>query len=271
MEFFRRIIFSFFVLSIFLSNAPVEAASKTPKEINGIEVVNHDYVKSVVESGNALIIDFRLHSQFLDGTIPGAVNCPGIEHEPENLDEEQIAEAESVISSCKALSNATRDREIIAFCVHKRCWISPKGALALKKMGFTKVKWFRKGIDKWKEKGYDLVQFSGSAKETRMASATVPRKGETKLTLDEVRTTFIGTPWHGPTGAFLFRADGTYTFKEFNESEPRGTWSYRNNADGTLETSSTSYTFYKSADGFRYFHSRSKKFYIAIPDKPPFL
>jgi len=111
-----------------------------------------------------------------------------------------------------------------------------------------------------------------SAEEVREATAGErPREGETKLTPDEVRATFIGKPWHSPNGAFLFRKEGTYTYKRFNQSEPRGTWSYRMNADGTLEGGSTSYTFYKNADGYRYFHSRSGQFYLAIPNREPFL
>lgn len=97
------------------------------------------------------------------------------------------------------------------------------------------------------------------------------RAGETKLTADEVRDIFIGKPWHGPNGAFLFREDGTYTYKNFDKSEPRGTWSYSMKADGTLEGGTTSYTFYKIDDGYRYFHSRSNRYYPARPNRPPFL
>lgn len=109
------------------------------------------------------------------------------------------------------------------------------------------------------------------AEEARAAWVVEPREGETKLTPDEVRATFIATPWHGPSGAFIFRMDGTYTYKNFNASEPRGTWSYRMKDDGTLEGATTSYTFYKNADGYRYFHSRSNRFYPATPNMSPFL
>ena len=110
-----------------------------------------------------------------------------------------------------------------------------------------------------------------SAEEARAAPMDRPQEGETKLSPDEVRATFIGTPWHGPSGAFIFREDGTYTFKNFDKSEPLGPWSYTITADGTLEGDTTSYTFYKSADGYRYYHSRSERFYPAKPNMPPFL
>ena len=109
------------------------------------------------------------------------------------------------------------------------------------------------------------------AEEARAAQVDSPREGETKLTPDEVLATFIGTPWHGPSGAFLFRENGTYTYKDFDKSEPRGTWSYTMKADGTLESSYASYTFYKYAHGYRYYHSRVERFYPATPNMPPFL
>ena len=103
------------------------------------------------------------------------------------------------------------------------------------------------------------------------ACAATPREGEVQLSLADVQETFIGTPWHGPGGAFIFRDDGTYTYKDFGKATPRGTWSYTIESDGTLRGSSTSYTFYKNGDGYRYYHSRSGQFYSASPNKEPFL
>lgn len=105
-----------------------------------------------------------------------------------------------------------------------------------------------------------------------LSTSVTTRAGETQLTPEEVRATFIGTPWHGPGGAFLFRENGTYTYKDFDKSEPRGTWSYSMRADGSLEGGSTTYSFYRNDDGsYRYFHSRSNNYYPARPNKPPFL
>lgn len=94
---------------------------------------------------------------------------------------------------------------------------------------------------------------------------------ERKLTAAEVREIFIGTPWHGPSGAFLFREDGTYTYKDFASSTPRGTWDYEMTAEGVIEGETTNYTFYEGPDGYRYFHSRSSQFYPAEPNKPDFM
>lgn len=94
---------------------------------------------------------------------------------------------------------------------------------------------------------------------------------EVQLTPEEVREVFIDTPWHNDFGAFIFRADGTYSFKEHNQNSPRGTWDYEMLEDGSLRGGRTTYTFYKDGDKYLYFHSRSKKYYDAYPNKEPFM
>lgn len=101
---------------------------------------------------------------------------------------------------------------------------------------------------------------------------TQPVAEGTQLTPTEVRTVFIGTPWHNPSGAFLFREDGTYTYKDFDKPTPRGTWDYEMQEDGTLKGGTTNYTFYRLNDGsYEYYHSQSNRYYSAKPNQPPFL
>lgn len=90
---------------------------------------------------------------------------------------------------------------------------------------------------------------------------------EVQLTPEEVRETFVGTPWHSRNGAFLFKETGTYTYKQFDKFRPRGEWAYKMKEDGTLAADSTSYTFYRDGDDYRYYHSRSGRFYKATPNR----
>ena len=90
------------------------------------------------------------------------------------------------------------------------------------------------------------------------ACETGQRPNEVQLTPAEVKSTFIGTPWEGPGGVFLFRENGTYTYQNFKVSYPRGTWPYVIEKDGTLNGGTTSYTFYKDGDEYRYYHSYSE-------------
>lgn len=94
---------------------------------------------------------------------------------------------------------------------------------------------------------------------------------KTQLTAAEVQAIFIGTPWKNNNGVFLFRKDGTYSYRRLNEVTERGTWDYQMMEDGTLNGGSTSYTFFRRNNGkFVYFHSRSRKHYPAIPNVPSF-
>lgn len=95
---------------------------------------------------------------------------------------------------------------------------------------------------------------------------------KTKMSASEVKEIFIGTPWRGPHGFFLFRKDGTYTYQNFKAKKPLGTWTYKITKDGKLVNGDLSYTFYKrEIGGYLYFHSRSGRFYKAVPNqKAPF-
>ena len=98
-------------------------------------------------------------------------------------------------------------------------------------------------------------------------SSLVTGSDAVQLTKAEVESTFVGTPWNGPSGVFLFRTNGTYTYQSFDKDKPRGTWPYEIEADGTLRNGKLGYTFYKKGDGFRYYHSRSNSFYDAKPNQ----
>lgn len=89
-----------------------------------------------------------------------------------------------------------------------------------------------------------------------------------RLSPEEVRETFIGTPWHSDSGAFIFRGDGTYSYWRLGKDAPRGTWRYRMLEDGVLRGYSTDYKFYRREDGsYFYYHSRSNRNYDAYPNK----
>ncbi|MEO0547693.1 MAG: hypothetical protein AAF035_12170 [Pseudomonadota bacterium] len=91
---------------------------------------------------------------------------------------------------------------------------------------------------------------------------------KTKLTAQEVRQIFIGVPWHGPSGVFLFRKDGTYTYQAFSKNTPAGTWSYQMLPDGTLAGNTTNYTFFRRNNGqYMYRHSKTNRNFKAIPNR----
>lgn len=101
-----------------------------------------------------------------------------------------------------------------------------------------------------------------------LAIPSTSAEAKTKLTPEEVSTIFIGTPFHGPSGAFLFRRDGTYTYKDFSSGK-QNTWSYEMNSDGSISGATTVYTFFRRNNGsYFYHHGRTNKNFKAIPNRP---
>jgi len=130
------------------------SAPDTPATIPGIETVDTAYVAKAVEGKSATPLDVRAANAFNQGTIPGAINCTGIWQNPTEISEAEVVKASEALSGCSALSNIDKAREIVPFCAHAQCWISPKAAQALlSKLGFTNVKWYRTGYDSWKAGG----------------------------------------------------------------------------------------------------------------------
>lgn len=126
------------------------SAPDTPATIPGIETVDKTYVAKAVDGKSAILLDVRAANGFSRGTIPGAINCPGISQNPTEITEAEVAKASEALSGCSALGNADKARAIVTFCKDAQCWISPKAALALlSRLGFTNVKWFRAGYDSW--------------------------------------------------------------------------------------------------------------------------
>ncbi len=87
----------------------------------------------------------------------------------------------------------------------------------------------------------------------------------TRLTVAEVRDTFIGRPWRGPTGTYTFSPDGTYSYASETTTLTRDALPYRLFEDGVLTTDATSFTFYRIGTAYRYYNSRSEEFFLARP------
>lgn len=94
-----------------------------------------------------------------------------------------------------------------------------------------------------------------------------PRSDEVRLSRAEVLQIFIGNPWHNPYGAFIFRANGSGAYKNFGDSKPLSEFDYRLESDGSIIANGITFVFYQNPNGFRYFHSKSNKFYSAKPNQ----
>lgn len=90
----------------------------------------------------------------------------------------------------------------------------------------------------------------------------------TRLSADEVRSTFVGRPWSGTYGKFNFDTNGTYRYAD-SKISVHGTYSIANDGvlcavnadDSQVPGRKTCFTFYKEGSGYKYYHDRSGKFW----------
>ncbi|MBF0297046.1 MAG: rhodanese-like domain-containing protein [Magnetococcales bacterium] len=146
----KRIVLALVMLMVVTSVALAEE-KPTPPTLPGVETVNTDYVMKAMESGSALIVDARKDSDFAGGHIPGAVLCT-------STGSTDIADAEvdatlELTKKCTQVTAWDKAKPVVAYCNGTACWRSPKTVLALTKMGYTQVKWYRDGIAAWKAQG----------------------------------------------------------------------------------------------------------------------
>lgn len=114
---------------------------------NNLQIVNYAYVlerigDGRIGSGKALVLDARPEVRYHEGRIPSSYPMPY--PIPANMKDEYL----------KVLKNKPKNTEIITYCSGESCEKSPNLAIELKKMGYTNVKVYAKGIPEWKKRFY---------------------------------------------------------------------------------------------------------------------
>ena len=95
-------------------------------------------------AGDAIFIDAREESEYVCGTIPGAIHIP-FEYLPDG-------DLTSYLDS--ALAGADRDKHLITFCSGEECDLSLHLARLFNDMGYTNVSIFFGGAREWEN--FDL-------------------------------------------------------------------------------------------------------------------
>ena len=147
----------FFWAALLFSYSPLQAGSvpEVPTTLAEIKVVNAEQVLAMMEQGTTLIIDSRKSSDFKHGTIPGAIHCM-VASGNRSLDDAEVNQTIKDFKQCPEIMTAKPGQKLMVFCNGKTCWRSPKGALALHRMGFKQIHWFRLGMNQWKAKKYPM-------------------------------------------------------------------------------------------------------------------
>lgn len=129
-------------------------------------VVDADEARALIAAGAVAIDVFgasRARYDALDGmwlvskphlSLPGATWLPETGRgAPEPEIERYLRE------NLERLTGGDRDRPVVVFCVAD-CWMSWNAAQRIARMGWRRVRWFRLGVDGWRERGWPLEPVS---------------------------------------------------------------------------------------------------------------
>lgn len=115
----------------------------SPARIDGVSTVDADgLIELVMRSPDVVLIDSRISADRKDGYIEGSISLP---------DE---------VTSCATLANlvASLDSPVLFYCNGVRCARSGRAAEIARDCGYTRIYWFRSGVEEWRRQMYPLVR-----------------------------------------------------------------------------------------------------------------
>lgn len=120
----------------------------TPKDIPGAQVVSTGQLLAMLTSADPpLLIDVLSGEGHL--TLAGAKWIAGAGRGSNFLDPVQSLLAQLL----GQLTGGNKAKPVVFFCANAQCWLSYNAALRAAVAGFSKVFWYRGGIDSWVEAG----------------------------------------------------------------------------------------------------------------------
>jgi rhodanese-related sulfurtransferase len=137
------LLFLSFVLAIL---CPVAAGSDkivSPEHIEGSTIVDAEgLIEAFTQTPGLVLIDSRITADRKEGFIEGSVSLPDIE-----------TDCNSLASSVPSLTTPA-----LFYCNGIKCGRSARAATIAIDCGYTRVYWFRKGMEEWQEQEFPLVQ-----------------------------------------------------------------------------------------------------------------
>jgi PQQ-dependent catabolism-associated CXXCW motif protein len=123
-------------------------SAPTPLEIAGARAIATDALKELLSSGPApLLLDVAAGAGHV--TLKGALWLPDAGRGLHYFDPVQAGLAERLT----ALTGRDKARPLVFFCVNAQCWLSYNASLRAAALGYTRVYWFRGGIEAWRAAG----------------------------------------------------------------------------------------------------------------------
>ena len=115
----------------------------SPERIDGTTIVDAvGLIETAREIPELVLIDSRITADRKEGFIEGSISLPDTD------------------TDCASLANAVpvRSSAVLFYCNGIKCGRSATAASVAVACGYTKVYWFRNGMEEWLEQEYPLVQ-----------------------------------------------------------------------------------------------------------------
>ena len=115
----------------------------SPESIDGVINVDADgLIEKVIHVPELVLIDSRIPADRLEGYIEGSISLPDAD------------------TSCATLAQVVprTHTPVLFYCNGIRCGRSARAAVIARDCGYSKLYWFRNGMEEWQDKQYPLVQ-----------------------------------------------------------------------------------------------------------------
>jgi PQQ-dependent catabolism-associated CXXCW motif protein len=123
----------------------------TPREIPGARVLRTLELKEMLDRGERPLV-FDVASGADRTSIAGALRLPGAGRGAHLLDPYQAELAPAL----QAITAGDKGRQLVFFCVNAQCWLSYNAALRAVALGYSRVYWYRGGLEAWRAAGLAL-------------------------------------------------------------------------------------------------------------------
>jgi PQQ-dependent catabolism-associated CXXCW motif protein len=132
-------------------------SAPTPLEAPGARTIVTDALRDLLASTPApLLVDVAAGENHL--TLKGALWLPDAGRGLHYFDPVQGALAERL----SALTAGDKARAVVFFCVNALCWLSYNASLRAAALGYSRVYWFRGGIEAWRAAGLPTEKLGAS-------------------------------------------------------------------------------------------------------------
>jgi len=125
----------------------------TPREIPGARVLRTSELKEILAGADRpLLIDVASGEGRV--TIEGALWLAGAGRGANFIDPLQAELAQRLAE----LTAGDKGKPLVWFCVNPQCWLSYNAALRAVALGYSRVYWYRGGVEAWRAAGLPLAR-----------------------------------------------------------------------------------------------------------------